>query len=563
MIKKIFLAITLNLLLLTFFISPAFADQGIVFDDGGVSSAPVPVAVLNSQAAPADNYFSTSSGAEAASINLDATAAANGYSLISADNNFTAAFPPKSLIAAAEINTSLVTDDLPTPWKLVKISPTYQLDVITSAVYDNKFPIALTIKYSGDVSHYKRIYFYDKNLQSWRELPTIDNPSNNTVSANVFLPYVQVAVFSDPAIDVVGKSSWYSYKKGNFAASVDFPKGSRLRVYNTDNNKTVDITINDFGPERDKFPDRILDLDKVAFSKIASKGAGVINIRVQPLYVAPDAQGRVLGVSEEGAMAEPDLKATSAIAIDENTGSVLWEKNADAVLQLASLSKLIAIKVFLDQNPSLSTVVTYKKQDELYNYQYCSQAESARLTVKDGDKLTVGDLVYSALVASANNAVESLVRVSGLPRNVFIAKMNSYTASIGATSTHFVEPTGLSPQNVSTAREYAIITRDVFKNPLIQRISVTPKYVFTTINTKKKHTLVNTNSFIRDGVFAAANELKITGSKTGYLDKHNLMTRVAGDKGREVIAVDFGADTGLQTLTDIQELIQYGLKKLQ
>jgi D-alanyl-D-alanine carboxypeptidase len=394
-------------------------------------------------------------------------------------------------------------------------------------------------------------------------LPTSDNSADKTVSATISLPFARVAVFSDPSVDVVGKASWYAYKHGDFAASVDFPKGSKIRVYNLANNKSVDITINDFGPERDKFPDRILDLDKVAFNKIASKGAGVIGIRIQPLYVAPDAQGKVLGVSEEGAMAAPNIKAPSAIVINEATGDILWQNNSDQVMELASLSKIVAIKVFFDQHPSLNTVATYKKQDELYNYQYCSPADAAKLTVKDGDKMTIGDLVYSALVASANNAVESLVRVSGLSRDVFIAKMNAYAASIGAVNTHFVEPTGLSAQNVSTAHEYAIITRDVFKNPIIQKISTTPKYSFTTINTKKKHNLVNSSGIIRDGVFAASNNLKITGSKTGWLDKHNLMTRATGSKGESVIAVDFGADTGLETSSDIQELIQYGILKLE
>jgi D-alanyl-D-alanine endopeptidase (penicillin-binding protein 7) len=555
-------------LLFSFSAFPALADEGIVFDDGGVSSVPVPAAAVNTVIAPSvsatttENNFSAVN-TEDTSINLDAATVAKGYALSSADNNFTVAFAPQALSGAVEISTSLVADELPTPWKLEKISSTYQFNLSDTSVYNNKLPITLTIGYSGDSAHYKRIYFYDKNSQSWRELPTIDNSASSTASATIFLPYAEVAVFSDLSIDVVGKASWYAYKHGNFAASEDFPKGSKLRVYNTANNKFVDITINDFGPDRSQFPDRILDLDKVAFKSIASKGAGIISIRIQPLYVAPDAQGKVLGVSEEGAMAEPNIKATSSIVIDETTGNVLWEKNADAVLSLASLSKLVAIKVFFDQHPSLNTVVAYKKQDELYNYQYCSQAESARLTVNDGDTMTISDLVYSALVASANNAVESLVRVSGISRDQFIAEMNSYAAAIGATSTHFVEPTGLSPQNVSTAREYAIITRDVFKNPVIQKISVTPKYIFTTINTKKKHTLVNTNEFIRDGVFAASNDLKITGSKTGYLDKYNLMTRVAGDKNEEVIAVDFGADTRLETFSDIQELIQYGMMKIK
>jgi D-alanyl-D-alanine carboxypeptidase len=548
--------------LFSFSAMPALAASGVIFDDGGVSSKPVvAVSAAATSTVTVENHFTMNNASES-SIDLDATAAAKGYSLKTLDNNFTVAFSPKALTGATIINAALITDELSAPWKLEKISPTYQFDLSDSSVYDNKNPITLSIGYSGGDKYYKRIYFYDKNYQSWRELPTIDDPVKKIVTAKISLPYAQVAVFSEPAVLIVGKSSWYAYKKGNFAASVDFPKGSKLRVYNTANNKSIDITVNDFGPERDKFPDRILDLDKVAFNKIAKKGAGVISVRIQPLFVAPDTTGRVLGVSERGATAEPDIKAPAAIITDEKTGVVIWEKNSNAVMSLASLSKLIAIKVFFDQRPTLNKVVSYKKQDELYNYQYCSPAESAKLKVNDGDTMTVSDLVYSALVGSANNAVESLVRVSGLSRDVFIAKMNDYAISVGATSTHFIEPTGLAPQNVSTAREYAIMTREIFKTPLIQKITVAPKYSFTTINTKKKHTLINTNNFIRDGVFAAANNLKVTGSKTGYLDQYNLMTRVTGAKGQAVIAVDFGAITKLQNIAEIQELLQYGVRKV-
>ncbi len=569
MIKNWKLLLTFNFLLLTFAALPALADQGIVFDDGGVSSTPVPVATVAAPVVPgsatstaAENYFAASN-TSAVSADLNAAASFKGDALSTADHNFTVSFPAKSLLTAVRIDAELVSEELPTPWKLEKISPTYQFDLSDSSAYNNKLPITLTIGYNGDNQYYKRVYFFDKNSQSWRELPTTDNPANQTVTAKIFLPYAQVAVMSDPSILVLGKASWYAYKGGNFAAAVDFPKGSKLRVYNTDNNKSVDITVNDFGPDRAQFPDRILDLDKVAFKKIASKGEGVINIRVQPLLVTPDANGRVLGVSEEGAMAQPDIKAAAAIVTDEKTGAVIWEKNSAAVLPLASLSKLVAIKVFFNQQPSLNTVVTYQKQDELYNYQYCSPAESARVTLNDGDTLTIGDLVYSALVGSANNAVESLVRVSGLSRDAFIAAMNSYVSSIGATSTHFIEPTGLSAQNVSTAQDYAIITREIYQTPLIQKITVTPKYSFITINTKKKHTLTNTNDFIRDGVFAASNNLKVTGSKTGYLDQYNLMTRATGSGGEEVIAVDFGATTKLQSLAETEELIEYGIKTLK
>ena len=108
-------------------------------------------------------------------------------------------------------------------------------------------------------------------------------------------------------------------------------------------------------------------------------------------------------------------------------------------------------------------MVYYSKKDEEYNYQYVSKWESARLKVSDNEKMTVENLIYAALVGSANNAVESLVRLSGLTRNEFIAKMNESVKNWDAVNTSFIEPTGLSPKNVSSAMDYAIIIKEAMK----------------------------------------------------------------------------------------------------
>jgi len=81
----------------------------------------------------------------------------------------------------------------------------------------------------------------------------------------------------------IGIATWYNYKKGLFAASTKFKKGSVIRVINSANNKHVDVIINDYGPNSRRHPNRILDLDRVAFQKIASLGVGVINIIIHPL----------------------------------------------------------------------------------------------------------------------------------------------------------------------------------------------------------------------------------------------------------------------------------------
>lgn len=81
-----------------------------------------------------------------------------------------------------------------------------------------------------------------------------------------------------------GDASWYAYKNCPCAASPDFPKGTLVRVTKlSEPQKCIVVKINDFGPERDIFPERVIDLDKTAFAQLASTGAGVIKVKVEPL----------------------------------------------------------------------------------------------------------------------------------------------------------------------------------------------------------------------------------------------------------------------------------------
>ncbi|MFC1678548.1 RlpA-like double-psi beta-barrel domain-containing protein, partial [Patescibacteria group bacterium] len=343
-----------------------------------------------------------------------------------------------------------------------------------------------------------------------------------------------------------------------FAASPDFPKGSRVRVHNIENGNFVDVVINDYGPERDKFPDRAIDLDKVAFDQIASLYDGVINISLESLDILPDDFGNILGINELGAKTNPELDLKAGIIINENTEDVIWEKNSTTSLPLASLTKLVAIKTFLDTKPSLNREVAYSIQDEEYNYEYCEKWESARIKLNDGDVLTIEDLLYSSLVASANNTIETLVRVSGMARDDFIHKMNTTVQEWGAISTYFEEPTGLSPENVSSPADYAIISKRVLTHPIIQKASTMEEYKYYTINTKEYHQVRNTNHIIKTLKY------NITGSKTGYLDEagYCLMTRIKVNDHSNIIVVTFGAESRDSSFYETEMLIQYGIRKI-
>jgi len=492
-------------------------------------------------------------------INLDQPTIIKGYTVSAFDNDLKLSLTPGILAEASGVDIIQINEEMPMPWQMDRISRIYQFEFRNKAAYDNHKPFYIQFSYSQDSDGYKQVFFYDKNFGSWRPLPTKDYPEGKFVRSLIHLPFARIAVFSNPEIPVAGRASWYAYKNGNFAASPDFPKGSRLRVYNTENNKFVDVEINDYGPDRNLHPDRVVDLDKKAFAKIASLGEGVVNVRVEPLYIVPDAYGRILGIAQTGAGPGLAITSKSAVVIDEDSEKILLGKNATTTLPLASLTKLVAIKVFLDTRPSLDEVVTYKVRDEEYNYQYCNKWESAKVTLRDGDTLTVEDLVYSALVGSANNAIETLVRVSGLPRDDFIKKMNETVVSWGAVSTYFTEPTGLSPENVSSAMDYAIITKKIFTNPIIEKASITREYKFSTLNTKKAHRIKNTNKLLETN-----NSFNITGSKTGYLDEAGYCLMIRAKVGnKKLIAVSFGVDDREVSFIETGDLIKYGIRKVK
>lgn len=491
-------------------------------------------------------------------INLDKLTIAKGYTVSAFDNSLKLSLVPGILSDDTGVDVLELNEEMETPWRLSRISKIYQYEFLNKAAYDNHKPFYIQFSYNEQSNDYKQVFFYDKNYAAWRPLPTKDYPGEKFVRSLIHLPFARIAVFSYPDVLTSGKASWYKYKGGNFAASPDFPKGSRLRVYNVENNKFVDVEINDYGPERNLHPDRAIDLDKIAFSRLAPISQGAIDVYIEPLYIAPES-GRVLGIAASGATAEPIITVKSAVLIDERTGNTILEKNSTSTSPIASLTKLIAIKAFLDTRPSLDRVVAYSIKDEEYNYQYCNKWESAKLNINDGETLTIEDLLYASLVGSANNTVETLVRVSGLTREDFIKKMNELVKSWGAVATGFVEPTGLSPENVSSAADYAIITKEVFTHPIIQKASVMDEYKFYTINAKKFHGIKNTSRLIRK------NSFNITGSKTGYLDEagYCLMTRIKSKDGNNIIAVTLGADSRDKSFGETEELLEYGIKKTQ
>lgn len=440
------------------------------------------------------------------------------------------------------------------PWQLKPMSKVYQIDAQNPKSFGTSSQFFIEISGITNTNNLKQIFFYDKVKDSWRPLPSSQILSRQAVFAKMPFPYARIAVFEVPAYMTVGKASWYSYKGGLFAASPNFPKGSRLRVFNLDNpSKFVDVTVNDYGPDRNLHPDRVIDLDKVAFKRIAPTGQGMARVRVEPLNIASSGQ------PADGYPVSVRIATKSAAVVDSKTGNLLWTKNSTTTMPIASLTKLVSAYVFLETRPSFDKVVAYSVQDENHNYVYASKWEVARLKVSDGETMTIKDLFYSALVGSANNAVESLVRVSGLKRDDFISRMNQIVAEWGASNTHFVEPTGLSPENVSSAQDYAIISNKTLSHPIIEDASKMKSYKFTTVSKKIQHTIKNSSHLVTNS------NLKINGSKTGYLDEagYCLLTRVLDSRGKSVTVVTLGSPNRSTSFGETEYLARYGLSLIK
>ena len=469
-----------------------------------------------------------------------------------ASSGFNIDYHPLAFTKEAKLITSQNNEKFLIPWQWEALTPAYEYSFVTSGFYDPSRPMDVRIYYPEKSNRLKQIFSFDFLSSVWRPVPTVDNVEEQYLSMKTDATSAWLIALAQPDVMTTGKASWYKYKEGLFAASPDFPKGTVLRVYNTDNGKYVDVTVNDYGPDRNIHPDRVIDLDRVAFEKIAPLSAGIVSVRVEVIKEVNDNPSPAASVS-----AFPEISARSAIILNEDSGEIIWGKNSDQAVPIASLTKMMSIYTFLSTRPDLSRVVSYKKQDELYNYEHCYPWESARLRVSEGETMTIEDLVYSTIVGSANNSIETLVRVSGLTRAEFIKKMNDIAKSWGAYNTSFTEPSGLDPNNVSSPADYAIITKEIFKNPLIEKISKTESYSFTTLNTNEIHNLKNTNPMLKE------DEYEIVGSKTGYLHEslYCLMTRIKTDKGN-LIVINLGSNSKESRTSDNKQLIEYGLRAL-
>ncbi|MDK9724986.1 MAG: D-alanyl-D-alanine endopeptidase [Sterolibacteriaceae bacterium MAG5] len=198
------------------------------------------------------------------------------------------------------------------------------------------------------------------------------------------------------------------------------------------------------------------------------------------------------------------LQSASALVTDQISGAVLYEKSADSVVPIASITKLMTAMVALDANPSLQEILTIGEEDV-----DTLKGTHSRLHV--GTRLTREEMLNLALMSSENRAASALSRHYPGGREAFIAAMNRKTQALGMTDTQFADPTGLTASNVSSARDLAKMVAAAYQYPLIREFSTMAE---REVMVGRRHQMFrNTNSLVKSPSW------EIGLSKTGYINE--------------------------------------------
>ena len=219
---------------------------------------------------------------------------------------------------------------------------------------------------------------------------------------------------------------------------------------------------------------------------------------------APKVQPVRLGTALRESAAHPDLKSSSALVLDQ-TGRTLYAKNITSVQPIASITKLMTAMVVLDANLDLNELIAISNDD-------IDMLKHTRSRLPIGTLLARDDLLRLALMASENRAASALGRSYPGGISAFIASMNRKARELGMTSTRFLDSTGLSHENVSTAEDLAKMVAAAYQYPVIQQYTTLTDYSVRS-NGGRMLAFHNSNGLVR------SDDWNIDVSKTGYISE--------------------------------------------
>ena len=242
---------------------------------------------------------------------------------------------------------------------------------------------------------------------------------------------------------------------------------------------------------------------------------------------------------------QPSVNARAALVMDAQTGEVLYSKNSNMSVPIASITKLMTAVVTADARLNMSEEITLQSIDFAG-----AGGKNSSSTLRVGDTMNRAEALLFALMKSENPAAAALARTYPGGRPAFIAAMNAKAKQLGMSSTRYAESTGLDPHNISSARDLGILVSAASQYGLIRQFSTTPAYDFNLGYRMLKSN--NTNALVRNGGW------NINLSKTGYINEAGrcvvMHTTV---NSRPAVVVLLGASSSQARTNDATNLLNW------
>ena len=263
-----------------------------------------------------------------------------------------------------------------------------------------------------------------------------------------------------------------------------------------------------------------------------------------------------IALAEEKEQSGPDITAEAAVIYAGDTGEIIWSKNADHQMEPASITKLMTCLLSAERLDLGQEIEITKEATDVI---------PTKMYLQVGEKITVEELLYAALLQSANDAANALaIAVAGSIED-FAVLMNERAASLGCSSTNFVTPSGLPAEgHVSTATDLAVISKAALDNETVRKIAGTTEHTIPATNMYQERQLKNFNMFLDGGerdvdgqVMTVEKYEGVFGGKTGSLSKEYCTMATGLDcDGIEVYTVIMGTDMDSR-FADMKTLMDY------
>ncbi len=241
-----------------------------------------------------------------------------------------------------------------------------------------------------------------------------------------------------------------------------------------------------------------------------------------------------------------NLKSHAVMVFDTQDNYIIYDKNAGDVMPIASITKLMTAIVILDAQLPLHELITIDTDD-------IDRLKNTHSRLNIGTELSRQELLKISLMSSENRAASALGRTYPGGLSAFVSAMNSKAYQLGMYSTYFVEPTGLSSRNVSTASDLAKLVEASNQYDLIQEYSTASDHI---VNANKRNSLqfINSNSLVRN------KNWNIDISKTGYINEAGrclvMKTTIQGKPTVIVLLNSWGKNTRIGDANRVKRWIE-------